>query len=611
MIARCTCLIYCPQNVQDGELRFRMLTPHGCTSEKDLVGRFKEALKQRIGEDRYRMWFAAGVTFRIEAGQVATLSNEDDTKPDPTRTEPGIQVLVRGQFALDRLQKNFMMELRGAAMQACGRATLVKLSLEEQVAKQAELDLDEETEGSSANQSSTSPRHENSCHEDSPVRASHDRRTRSRNTETGRQGRTTSFANLVSSTRPAANQSRSKQSGRSRTGTRRRTPDQPSFPSMANVSDVDAKTSDGNQRSVVDPGSPNVNPVARKGRSDLTFASFVVGGSNQMAHAAATMAAQSPGAASPMFISGPAGGGKTHLLSAVADVFRRRHRMRRVVHLTAEQFTNDFISSVGNSGITAFRSRYRDADALLIEDVQFFGNKNATLRELLYTIETLMMANRPLLLSGLQAPTEIRGLSPELAGRMASGLVVPLQAIDQATRKTMLGRMVERHCGAELPESVLTTLSEMATGDGRILTGLVNNIHLLRRMYSRMPTLDEIKRHTGELLRSARPVPTLSVIENAVCETFQLQAETLRRGGQTRNITEPRMLAMYLARQLTSAAYTEIARHFGGKSHSTAISAEKNVKKWLAHEKTLGRGHASVSTQEAIDRVENLMRNVS
>ena len=584
---------------------FRMSASHGCTDEKDLVGKFKEALKQRIGEDSYRMWFANGVTFQFEA--VSASSSADASMiagSASSRALPSVAILVKGQFALDRLQKNFLTQLRGAAMQACGSSTAVSLVLEKQVAKQAELDLgDDVANESNPKQASLDP-----TSLDSSNRSARRRRDGSSVVANGRKGRTTSLANLVSSTRPGSKKSGARNGGEQ---AKMVSLDQMTFPGMSDGSSSSGPASGERSGSASSGADADKDPVAKRRSSKQTFATFVVGGCNQLAHAAASMAAKAPGSASPMFFFGPSGSGKTHLLSAVADTFRRRYRMRRVVHLTSEQFTNDFVASVGNSGISAFRSRYRDADALLIDDVHFLGNKQATLRELLYTMETLSMANRPMLFSGLQAPTEIRGLSTELAGRMAAGLVCPMQAIDQATRKSVLGALIEQHCEVEAPEDLLTVLSEMATGDGRVLTGLVNNINLLSRMYSRMPSLDEIKRHTGQLLRAARPVPTLSVIENAVCEAFQLQSETLRGGGQTRSVTEPRMLAMYLARQMTSSAYAEIARHFGGKSHSTAISAENNVKKWLENGKTLGRGHAALATQEAIDRVENLLRNVS
>ncbi len=256
----------------------------------------------------------------------------------------------------------------------------------------------------------------------------------------------------------------------------------------------------------------------------MTVSNFVLGASNQLAHTAMAMVCQNPGTASPLFLCGPTGTGKTHMLAAIADQLRRRHRMRRVMHLSAEQFTNDFISSVGNSGITAFRRRYREVDALLIDDVQFLGSKQATLRELLYTVETLAGAGRPLVFSGLQSPTEIPGLSRELAGRMAAGLVCPIQPLDMTTREVIFRRWIEDRCPIAVPDAMIEQINSILSGDGRVISGVVNLINTLQRMLGRVPSMDELRRFGGELLRAAKPVATLSVIEMAVCEAFHLLA---------------------------------------------------------------------------------------
>ena len=248
---------------------------------------------------------------------------------------------------------------------------------------------------------------------------------------------------------------------------------------------------------------------------------------------------------------------------------------------------------------------------MLIDDIQFLGSKKATLRELLYTVETLSAAGRPLIFSGLRSPTEIQGLTSELAGRMAAGLVCPLGPLDQETRQMILTRLLSERCPVAMDPALVEQLASMVAGDGRVIGGLVNSVTLLARMHGRAPTIDEIRTLAGDTLRASRPAATLSVIESAVCEAFQLPLETLRGGAQTRSITEPRMLAMYLSRQMTSSAYAEIARHFGGKSHSTAIAAEKNVKRWLNDGKSIGRGHAAMSTREALHRVESLLRSAS
>ncbi len=214
-----------------------------------------------------------------------------------------------------------------------------------------------------------------------------------------------------------------------------------------------------------------------------------------------------------------------------------------------------------------------------------------------------------LVFSGSHSPTEIDGLTRELAGRMAAGLVCSVQPLDGATREQLLRRWVSERCHLAVDDSLIESINPMLAGDGRVISGMVNVINTLQRMFGRTPTLDELRQYAGQLLRASKPMTTLSVIESAVCEAFQLPSDSLRGKSQTRAITGPRMLAMYLSRQLTSSAYAEIARHFGGRSHSTAISAEQNVKSWLAEGGEVGRGRAAMSAREAIDRVELLLRS--
>ncbi len=578
-----------------------------------VVENFKEALKQRIGAERYQMWFAHGIEFEFDSIR-KQVSGSQDAEPidahctdhdctdqtqctdhDCTDHHRGgisrgiVKVRVRGQFALDRVRKNFLRELRGAAMQVCGSSTDIEFCLNEPPAEQADLPLgdpaqsaipetDASTSGVSLAQKSQS---QNRNQPNKSALKTNQRRGGSRH------GKAKSITNLIAAGAGAVRPTTSK--GKSA--------------SLSHPKQLDFLAADEPR----DSGGSAADDVASP--SPMTARSFVLGTSNQLAHTAMAMVCQNPGMASPLFLCGPTGTGKTHMLAAIADQLRRCHRMRRVMHLSAEQFTNDFISSVGNSGITAFRRRYREVDALLIDDVQFLGSKQATLRELLYTVETLAGAGRPLVFSGLQSPTEIPGLSRELAGRMAAGLVCPIQPLDIATREIIFRRWIADRCPIAVPDAMIEQINSILSGDGRVISGVVNLINTLERMLGRVPTMDELRRFGGELLRASKPVATLSVIEMAVCEAFQLSHDTLRGGSQTRAVSQPRMLAMYLSRQLTSSAYTEIARHFGGKSHSTAISAEKNVKSWLEQGKLIGRGLSAMSAQEAIDRVESLLRS--
>ncbi len=550
-----------------------MSASHGCTDDMDVVESFKEALEQRIGADRFRMWFTHGVSFELAESTPAIETATSETMIQSASLIQGrVIVRVRGQFALDRLRKNYQTELRGAAMQACGASTHVSLELAEPPAAQAALPMMAEPVDAQV-----------------IVKSSRVKSSRATVKTARSQGKTVSLSKLIAG---GAGKVRGK-----------RKPVTICESNQLTLPAIHAEPCSEN-----DPNSNERNQTSVQPRRVMTVQTFVSGSCNQLAYTAMTMVCQQPGLASPLFLCGPSGSGKTHIMASIADQLRRRHRMRRVMHLSAEQFTNDFISSVGNSGITSFRRRYRDVDALLIDDVQFLGAKKATLREMLYTVETLAEAGRPLIFSGSQSPTEIDGLTHELAGRMAAGLVCPVGPLDMATRETVLRRLLEGTCPLPMDDPMIQQLTSMLAGDGRVISGVVNTINLLQRMYGRTPTMDEIRRHGGDVLRGAKPVASLSVIETAVCDAFQLPLDVLRSGAQTRAVTEPRMLAMYLSRQLTSAAYAEIARHFGGKSHSTAIAAEKNVKHWLEKGKSIGRGRVAISAQEAIERIENIMR---
>ncbi|MGB1816950.1 MAG: DnaA ATPase domain-containing protein, partial [Rubripirellula sp.] len=585
-----------------------MSAPHGCTDDTAVIESFKEALTGRVGAERFRMWFTHGVTIAVDRGVGGAESTAEtvhaaplvttEQSPEPARR---ITLSIRGQFALDRLRQNFIREMRGAAMQACGVRTEVVLRLDEPAATQAQLPLNDnevcdrdgdavggpvpaDTPGSGS--ADLADRHLN--HETVPDRVSttteressgsHQRQgKRAPNTKSKRR-RTQSISSYIADG----------QASNSRTSKNRLRIDQPEqleFPGLAaakrsgtpNSAPATTGSSDGSPAPAKPQADKPTNPALKGGQPQVpthtdiqrpsTVAKFIAGTSNQLAYTAMSMVCQDPKTASPIFFCGPTGTGKTHLMAAIADQLRRRHRMRRVMHLSAEQFTNDFISSVGNSGITAFRRRYREVDALLIDDVQFLGAKKATLREMLYTVETLASEGRPLLFSGLQAPSEIAGLSQELAGRMASGLVCPIQPLDIDIRRTVLERWIAERCPLEVPSALLDQINPMLAGDGRVVSGVANMINTLQRMFGRVPTLDEIRQFGGNLLRASTPIATLSVIETAVCDAFHLPHHTLRGRSQTRAVTGPRMLAMYLARQLTASAYSEIANHFGGKSH--------------------------------------------
>ncbi|MEM9585904.1 MAG: DnaA/Hda family protein [Planctomycetota bacterium] len=606
-----------------------MSASHGCNDDKAVIDTFKEALQQRIGIDRYQLWFGRGVQFSVvNLGTVQGREITDVTdKPHASgsfgsATRQRLDVCVEAAFAAERLKKNFLRELRGAAMQAIGVATDVAVTVRSQPI--ARIDADPSGGINSQPHLPTSDiRGERTDRQQltgdrQPSRLNAAGSGASDELENRPGGRrrkrraASSLSNLLNQGQATRDSKAAGRKAGDLTGASSKRPASRSDSATNVASDPTAPRT---------PKSPSETPAAGHGDSStesprggpggaaaMTMRDFVAGSCNQLAHTAAVMQCQLPTGTGPLYLYGPSGTGKTHLLTAIADHLRRRHRMRRVIHLTAEQFTNDFCSSVHTSGLPAFRQRYRDVDALLIDDVHFVASKKATLRELLYTVETLNASGRPLVFSANRAPSEIPGLTGELSGRLAAGLVCSMQPLDASTRETILRRYLEVRCPFPVPEDTVTQLNLSLSGDGRMISGIANLVGTLQRMYQRMPTISELRQFGGDFLRSQTPVVSLSTIERAVSDAFGLDDGKLKSGTQTRAISEPRMLAMYLSRQLTSSAFSDIANHFGGRSHSTAISANKKVAGWLEEDKSIGRGAHAMTTRQALDRIESLLR---
>ncbi|TWT98937.1 DnaA/Hda family protein [Neorhodopirellula pilleata] len=561
-----------------------MSSTQGSIETQEAIGRFTDALRQRIGTDRFRLWFTHGVRFALEVG--------DDSD--------AVLLEVSGPFAADRIAKNFTSDLRASAIAALGDHARFRLEVA-QATTQPDLldgqsDLMDSYGDSYDDSDGTETASDMSAKSTRSKRAQAAKLTQGAKRTQATQGRATKRnANQLSSLLSQSTLAHDSIDGVHVNGSGSRS----GKPKLTG-SKVDSR-----RESDVATMPPLPESYPTGGR---TLDSFLTGPCNEFAFSAATMAISTPEVATPLFLHGPTGTGKSHLLYAIAEEFRRRRRMRRVVLLTAEQFTNDFISSVNTTGLPAFRRRYREVDALLIDDVHFLAAKTATLREALYTVESLTAAGKPLVFTANLPPADIRGLTGEVAGRMASGLVCPLTMLDPATRFQLLQRLVKTRCVLDCDEELLREVSEAVGGDARAVTGVANMIGMLQRMYRREPTIDEVRRFGGDLLRNTRSAPSLRSIEKAVCEAFGIEAEGLRGKAQTKRVSEPRTLAMYLARQHTGSAFTEIAQHFGRRSHSGAIAAQQKVETWLSSGKPIGGGDAAMTAKEAIARVEARLR---
>jgi chromosomal replication initiator protein len=329
---------------------------------------------------------------------------------------------------------------------------------------------------------------------------------------------------------------------------------------------------------------------------------YLSGNSNRLAWATANMIIGEPGKLSPVLFHGPCGCGKSMLITGIVQRMRSQRRMLRVVHMTSEQFTNDFTEGLRGGGLPMFRRKYRDVEALVLDDIQFFAGKKSTIAELKHTIDNLLRLGKQVVLTSDRPLGDLHFLGNELVGRLRGGLVSPLFPLDQELRGQLLRQRIQQ---AELTvsSSVIDQLAARASGDGRVVSGIVNRLIAVAAVHNDKLEWENCWDAVCDLIQATQPVVRLGDIERAVCSMFGLETQSLQTSSKHRSVTQPRMLAMFLARKYTPAAYHEIGQYFGKRKHSTVISAEKTVSSWLSdnpnHQLTRG-----VTVRDAIRQVE-------
>lgn len=330
---------------------------------------------------------------------------------------------------------------------------------------------------------------------------------------------------------------------------------------------------------------------------------FVVGKGNQLAFTAVQSALTRMGSASPLLLYGPPGSGKSHLLEGFAFAARSLSGLRRVVSMSAEQFTTAFLDALKGGGLPNFRNKYRELDVLLIDDIQFFAGKRATLVELQQTIDTLTRDGKQIVLTADRSPAELQSLGAELVARISGGLVCDVEQADHSTRLGILKHMAREH-DFDLCDCVADVVATRISGDARQLNGAVHRLRAVHEAMGQAVTTESVESALHDIFHSARSVIRMTDIEAAVCEVFGVDSESLMSGRRVKSISQPRMLAMWLARKYTRAALSEIGEHFGRRSHSTVISAQKKVEQWMSGGVTIQIGHANCQVTDALRRLE-------
>ncbi len=352
---------------------------------------------------------------------------------------------------------------------------------------------------------------------------------------------------------------------------------------------------------------PSATPV-RRTRRWHRLSEFVVGACNRLAHAAALSIIEAPAQhANPLVLHGPVGTGKTHLLEGIYAGLRKGHPAWRVCFVTAEDFTNRFVQAMHHGKLSAFRKFFRDSDVLLMDDLHFLGGKHATQDEFLHTFDVLHAAGKQIVVTCDCHPRLADEFGPELTDRLLGGAAWGLLPPDAATRLDILKAKV---AGTEppVPDEVLRFLAEQLRGNVRELEGALHSLRHCGRVMARPIDLPLARETLAELLRHSLRVVQLVDVERAVCQVLRLDAGALRSKQRAWAVSHPRMVAIFLARKHTSAAYSEIGKHFGGRNHSTAVAAEKKVRQWLQADGELVLGEQRLRVRDVVERVERTLQ---
>jgi chromosomal replication initiator protein len=320
-----------------------------------------------------------------------------------------------------------------------------------------------------------------------------------------------------------------------------------------------------------------------------TFEAFVVGPTNQFAQAACKAVADSPAKTyNPLFIYGGVGLGKTHLMQAIGQHINGRKKGAKVVYITSESFTNDFIEAIQNNGLIKFRKRYRQADILLIDDIQFLADKGRTQEEFFHTFNALFDGHKQIVLSSDRPPSEISNLETRLVSRFEWGLTAELQVPDTETRVAILRKKAER-MEIKVPMEVLQFLAERIRTNVRRLEGALMRVASYTSLNEgRSPNIEKVEQLLKDILHEeARRSITIDQIQRRVAEHFDVRLADMTSKRRPQNIAFPRQIAMYLARELTKTSLSEIGDAFGGRDHGTVLHAHRLVKeKILKDDKT-------------------------
>ena len=328
--------------------------------------------------------------------------------------------------------------------------------------------------------------------------------------------------------------------------------------------------------------SDNLLSISKNLNPRYTFDNFIKGDCNQLARAAALAVANNPGGTSfnPLVIYGGTGLGKTHLMHALGNYASKNGKAKRIIYISSEKFTVDFVEAIQEDRVNEFSSFYRSMDLLIVDDIQFFAGKEKTQDNFFHTFNALYQLGKQIVLSSDVPPKELKGLDDRLISRFQSGLTADIQPPDFETRVAILQQKSKEN-GFELPIDVIEFIAANITRNIRELEGCLISLFAKASLENKQINIELARDVLNTIIAHVKSPLTIEHIQKCICEYFDIPIDLLRGKTRQQEIVIPRQIAMYLAKELTNSSLKTIGMHFGGRDHSTVIHACQNIEELI------------------------------
>ncbi|MFH1188959.1 MAG: chromosomal replication initiator protein DnaA, partial [bacterium] len=334
--------------------------------------------------------------------------------------------------------------------------------------------------------------------------------------------------------------------------------------------------------------SDNLNPR-------YTFDTFIIGSFNMLAYTAAQATLQRPGITyNPLFVYGDTGRGKTHLVQAIGNQFKKQYPGRKVFYLTSEKFAVDYTDSVQDGSANRFKDKYRQYDLLIMDDVQFLSKKDKTQEELFHLFNTLHDTNKQIIFSSDRAPALIPDIAERLKGRLASGMAVDIGEPDPESRMAIVRKKSALH-GFMLSDEVVEYVATSLTGSIRELEGMINSIICHAQVKGSSPDIAEVRQSLRSFTRPQKNISVKNVVDK-VAEFYGIDGESIYEKTRRREVVRPRQIIMYILREDFNISYPTIGTKLGGRDHTTVIHSCEKIKREIGVDTTLSKEIQSIRT---------------